>query len=147
VTGTALSAPLYSLKSATLKSQAGGSMAAFSSCSSLFELGEKLSSQESEKRENKKRQWLQNFPGAQMLSNYLLVALQYFGLGPGVLLLSFLLLQEILVDVRDQCSIAHNDWAPVEFVLPGVGLSTKHFIVRLISFFLISTGADLFRSR
>lgn len=43
-----------------------------------------------------------NFPAAQRLSNYLLVALQYWGLGPGVLLCSLLLLREIRVNVLGQ---------------------------------------------
>jgi len=54
------------------------------------------------------------------------VALQYLGLGPGVLLLSFLLLQEIMVDVRDKgAAWCTNEWAPVEIAIPGIGLSTR----------------------
>lgn len=49
--------------------------------------------------------WLQNFPVAQRLSNYLLVVLQYWGLGPGAMLLSYLLLQEALVTYWDLCGL------------------------------------------
>lgn len=42
----------------------------------------------------------QNFPAAQKLSNYLLVMLQYWGLGPGLLLCTYLLLQTIKVQVK-----------------------------------------------
>jgi hypothetical protein len=43
-----------------------------------------------------------SFPAAQRLSNMLLVVLQYWGLGPGVLLCTFMLLQDIRVNVLGQ---------------------------------------------
>jgi hypothetical protein len=45
-----------------------------------------------------------NFPAASHVSNYLLVMLQYFGLGPGVLLCTHLLLAEIRVNEMDEVS-------------------------------------------
>lgn len=45
---------------------------------------------------------LQSFHAAQQLSNYLLVVLQYWGLGPGALLCTFLLLVEVRVNTLGQ---------------------------------------------
>lgn len=82
-----------------------------------------------------------NFPAASALSNYGLVVLQYWALGPGVLLMTFLLLQEILVNVYGKCGMAFAEsrMFNVASALFNV-TSTKSFVPRLILFFTLSSA-------
>lgn len=84
-----------------------------------------------------------NFPAAQQLSNLLLVALQYFGLGPGVLLCTYLLLFEIRVHVDDLCGLSYSSsgkYIGASTLLPSTRLG-HNLVPRLLLFFVVSTGA------
>lgn len=76
------------------------------------------------------------------LSNVLLVVLQYWGLGPGVLLCSFLLLGDIRVNVLGKCGLHLSRSSRLRLANLAFQDSPAAMLVpRLLLFFLLSTVA------
>eukprot|EP00882_Tetradesmus_deserticola_P018842 GHRQ01020237.1.p1 GENE.GHRQ01020237.1~~GHRQ01020237.1.p1 ORF type:complete len:597 (+),score=276.17 GHRQ01020237.1:265-1791(+) len=71
---------------------------------------------------------------AQRVTNRLLVVLQHFSLGPGILLLSFLLLADVLVGPKDACGL-HMQQNVLTWLPRGIPLLGPSFI----GFFALST--------
>lgn len=74
-------------------------------------------------------------PTAQRLSNRLLVVLQPFSLGPGILLLTLLLLQEVLVSSRQRMGMHLQD-----LVFNLLPYHVSMLVPCVMAFLLLSTG-------
>ena len=74
-------------------------------------------------------------PPVQRLTNRLMVLLQPFSLGPGILLLSFLLLQEVLVGTKQRVGMQLQD-----YVFGLLGHPVGMLAPLVMSFLTLSTG-------
>ena len=72
---------------------------------------------------------------AQRLTNRLMVLLQPFSLGPGILLLSFLLLQEVLVGAKQRVGMQLQD-----YVFGLLGHPVGMLAPLVMAFLTLSTG-------
>ncbi|KAF6252281.1 hypothetical protein COO60DRAFT_1644178 [Scenedesmus sp. NREL 46B-D3] len=79
----------------------------------------------------------------QRWTNRLLVVLQHFSLGPGILLLSFMLLEDVLVGSKTVCGMHMHDnlltWLPRG--MDQLGPSFIGFFILSTGAFILSTGA------
>lgn len=89
------------------------------------------SSGSSEDEQPQQRYW----PKAQKVSNMLLVILQYLGIGPGTLLVSFLLLQEVVSLMPGSCSESMQVLQATHWWSSGF----EDLATRLVAFYAISS--------
>lgn len=93
--------------------------------------GQQPSDAGSEESQPQQRYW----PRAQKVSNMLLVILQYLGIGPGALLVSFLLLQEVVSLMPGSCSESMQVLQATHWWSSGF----ESLTTRLIAFYAISS--------
>ncbi len=83
--------------------------------------------------------WKRHYPAYQSISDLLLVLIQYFGLAPGILLNSYLILM-IVEDNDTSCGFRHNrPW----LIVPNM-TGTDAYLAMIGLFWVLSTAAAIF---